>query len=226
MKEPEGLTKPISMYDYPAPMPSIQWSDFPEGMEFKDFQAKMEAYGIAHTPSHGELLFESAKGGKGDGHIVELGTYWGTGACYLAGGSKAARRERVITVDEDRGHIFSLYSTQFYDRPPMQVFRFHMNILMMGVYDWVIPIRCSSMEAVKLLDVKIRLLHIDAGHVHPDPSWDVISWLPKLVSGAIIVFHDASMEGVRYAMDNFVKGASWCSYHEQSDDMTAFAIVK
>lgn len=220
------LIKSVNMYENPAPIPTITWEDYPKDLQFEDLQHKMEAYGIAHTAAHGELLFELAKTGKGEGFIVELGTYWGTGACYLAAGSKTVGRERVITIDIDRGHIFSLYSTQFYDRPPMQIFRSHMNFLMMGVCDWVIPMRCSSLEAAEILDIQVRVLHIDAGHVHPDPSWDVLVWLPKLISGASVVFHDCETEGVMYAIKKFVHGSKWCAHFEQIDNMTAFAIAK
>lgn len=213
--------KPATMYDYPAPRPEVQWQDFPKDMSFDQYQARAEAFGMHHTPNHGHALFNSAKNGVGQGYIVELGTYWGCGAAYLASGSKTVGREKVITVDIDRGHQWSVYTTQFWDRPPMQIYRAHMNWIMMGVYDWIIPIRVDSITASEILRIPVRLLHVDAGHNYNDCSWDVVSWTPLLIPNAVVVFHDRSDPGVAKVIADFVDPDDRFAEVKYLDNMTA-----
>ncbi len=224
---PEDLlglpAKPIGIYQNPMPMPNVKWKDFPKNMPFEEYHQMAGKYGIHHTVNHGKLLYDSAKHGTGEGYIVEIGTYWGHGACYLAFGSKTAGREKVITIDIDKGHMYSLYSNQFFDRPPGQLLRTYMNFLMVGVSDWIIPIRCDSILASEILDVPIRVLHVDGDHYYNPAAWDIIAWEPKLVLGAIVIFHDYNLEGVQKAVDEYIQKNPVFSDVVVVDIMTAYA---
>lgn len=215
--------QPIDLYQYPLQIPYISWEDFPKDLPFEEYQHRAEAFGMQHTINHGSALYEWARCGEGEGYIVELGTYWGAGASYLAFGSKTARREKVITIDVDRGHMWSIYSTEFYSRPPMQMFRAQMNWIMMGVADWIIPIRCDSITASEFLDIKIRVLHVDADHYFNPAAWDILKWEPKLIPGAIVIIHDYNLEGVAKAVDECIQKNPAFSDVTVVDVLTAYA---
>ncbi len=218
--------KPTNMYDYPVGIPTITWEDFPTDMTFEDYHTRAEAYGMQHTPTHGRILFTEARIGIGEGHMIETGTYWMAGACYMAAGSKTARREKLITVDIDRGHKHTMYTTEFYDRVPLGIARAYMNAMMMGVQDWIISIRGSVEEVVPFLDIKVRLAAIDGGHDEDNCGLDIVLIEPLMISGAKMIFHDYNSPTVKEALNKYVIGASWCDEFRALSEETAYAVKK
>ena len=225
---PEDLLRPTpnNMYDWPAPRPNIVWEEFPTDMTFEDYHVRAESFGMQHTPTHGRILFTEARIGIGEGYIIETGTYWASGACYAAAGSKTARREKVITIDIDRGHKHTMYSSEFYDRVPGGIARAYMNALMMGVQDWIISIRGSVEEVIPLLNMKVRLAHVDGGHDADNCGLDVVLIEPLMISGAKMVFHDYNSLTVQEAIEKYVKGASWCDEFVVLSSETAYAVKR
>ena len=219
-----NIPSPTNMYDFPAPRPNITWEEFPADLTFDEYHQRAEQFGMQHTQTHGEILFNEAKYGKGKGWILETGTYWAAGACYLAAGSKTANREKVITIDIDRGHKHTLYTPEFYFRVPIGVARGYMNALMMGVQDWIIPIRGSVEEVMSILNIQIRLAHIDAGHDTDNCGMDIISIFPLMVSGGKMIFHDFSSLTVKEAIRQYVLGLEWCSEFRAVNEETAYAV--
>src|SRR5207253_648910 len=58
--------------------------------------------GFLH-PQEGYALYHWAKNGPGQGAIVEIGSLMGRSTCWLASGTRNARREKVLAVDHFRG---------------------------------------------------------------------------------------------------------------------------
>lgn len=144
-------------------------------------------------PIEGYALALLAEHGPGAGTIVEIGSYAGRSTCYLAHGSKRARREKVVAVDHflgspehqpGGGHDSSLVAKgSLYDT-------FKANLESAGVNDWVHVIKAGSAEAVKGWSHPVRLLFIDGDHSYEESRRDFESWSPWLVSEGIAVFHD------------------------------------
>lgn len=183
-------------------LPTITWED--TGYDFASVCKRLSQYEVSYESMLAQLLYESAREGPGEGFIVELGTDYGIGACYLASGSKAADREKVITIDNDRGEEKSLYSTEFWERQPMKSARFVLNVMLMGVQDWIIPVGSSSKWASEHLDINIRLLFIDASHDYEHCASDILLWQDKIIPGGIVILHDYIEEPVKRAIDDYI----------------------
>lgn len=127
-------------------------------------------------PEEGKVLYDFAMYGKGNGVILEIGTYKGRSALYLGLGTKDANREKVYTIDIDN-HIEEI----------------NKRLTDFGLYNCVIPIVCNSWEAAKIWDRPIRLLFIDGSHRYEDVVKDFVLFEPFVVKEGIIIFHDATL---------------------------------
>jgi len=149
----------------------------------------------------GFLLLLLAEQGPGTGAIVEIGSFCGKSTCWLARGSKRARREMVTAVDHFTGSPEMQRGAQIEE--PLLIDEgttfneFQRNIRRFGLDDYVTAIRASSEEAARQWDRPIRLLFIDADHSYEASRLDFELWSPFVVPGGVIVFHDVGVgEGV------------------------------
>jgi len=75
----------------------------------------------------------------------------------------------------------------------------------------------KSEEAAAIFHHPIHMLHIDAHHYEGGVDVDCRWWLPKLVSGGVVLFHDygTTFDAVTKAVDEFTEGwedlGSWDS---------------
>lgn len=212
------------IYTSLQPYPEIVWRyDIESNADA--FCARLRKYWIGHAPALSEFLFEAARSGPGEGYIVEIGTEWGHGTCLLAGGSKSANREKVITIDSDKGTKQSLYDTRsFWQRTPMRQAQFHMNLLFAGVQDWVIPIGWDSKNVAAILDIQIRLLFIDGGHEYEPCSNDILAFGSKMVTGGIIVVDDYNMKTVAQAVNDHIASSEQFSHVVEISKNTVVAL--
>jgi len=145
-----------------------------------------EIPGLGVPEVAGTTLYLMARYGPGQGAIVEIGSGFGRSACFLAAGSRDAKRERVWCVDPHTGG--KLYLEQAgvdrIDSYPT----FLANVRRLGYDDYVHPLVMTSEEAAKWWESPIRLLFIDGWH--PDCRLDIELWFPFLVPGGVIVFDD------------------------------------
>lgn len=142
-----------------------------------------------------------ANEGPGLGVIVEIGSYMGRSTCCLALGSKSAHREQVYAIDHfigspehQRGEASESAAivesgTTFH--------KFQENIAKLGLTDYVIPVKASSVEAAAGWTRPIRLLFIDGDHSYEAARLDFETWAPHVVVGGVVAFHDINhFEGV------------------------------
>lgn len=186
--------------------PKIEWTTEFE-TTYDAFNARLVKYGLGDDTFPAVLfnkfLFEMARTIPGEGFIVELGTEYGCSTCFLAGGSKAAGREQVITIDGDLGseEVFCMKTLRtafmtFWGRAPMRQSRLQLNLILAGVYDWVITMGCTTDVAAILLDIPIRILFVDAGHSYEDCTMDIKNWQDKLIKGGLLICHDYDLPAV------------------------------
>ncbi len=200
-----GSVLPIDIpirYGDMQPKPIITWRY--STYDFDSVYQTAIDYNIAHDKKLAQILYESAKLGPGNGYIVELGTYYGYGTCMLASGSKASRREKVITIDNDKGETNSLYSNTFWERHPVASMRFEMNCIMMGIHDWIITIGGESSWAAQSLNIPVRVLFIDANHEYEGCGSDILLWKDKIIPGGLIILHDYIDPAVKRAIEEFI----------------------
>jgi predicted O-methyltransferase YrrM len=135
-------------------------------------------------------LVRLARQGRGDGAIVEIGSYHGKSTVLLAEASRGAGREKVVAIDPHLGGA---------------VRAFHDTLARAGVADHVTPVVATSDDAAVSWNGPVRLLWIDGSHVHDQVLRDFRAWAPWLVDGGIVAFHDTyEFDGVRRVIDEDV----------------------
>lgn len=139
----------------------------------------------------GEVLFELAK--KSEKAIVELGTWCGRSTCCLAKGSRMGNKVSVYAIS-----LFSLQNWKNFEK----------NIADRNLQDTIKVFNMKSSEAPNLVKEEIGLLFVDASHNYDDVTNDIKKWVPKVVTGGIILFHDytnPAYQGVTKAVDEAVE---------------------
>lgn len=146
-----------------------------------DFYAKVGGWS-ADTDCR--ILYALARTNPVEGCIVELGSYEGRSTISLARGSKSGPGDKVFAVDH---HLGDGYAGEggTWDT-------FNQNIRTYEVDDVVVPMHMSSIDAAKQWDKgrTIRLIFIDAAHLYEDVKSDFESWIPFMVPGGVVAFHD------------------------------------
>lgn len=133
------------------------------------------------------LLFALAYAGPGEGAIVEIGSFVGRSTIFLARGSLAAGRERVVAIDP---HTVQIPPDPQFPNEKGTEGVFRRNLEKMGVAHHVEVHVKLSQEVAREWKGPVRLLWIDGDHTYPSVRLDFDLWNPFLVPGGVIVFHD------------------------------------
>jgi predicted O-methyltransferase YrrM len=135
------------------------------------------------SESQGRALFAAAASTTGRGAIVEIGSWKGRSTIWLAAGAKA-RGRRVHAIDP--------HANSREDPLANTLAEFRRNIESAGLADAVEPLIMPSAEAARLIAGPVELLFIDGDHSYDGARRDAELWLPKLLDGATVMFHDVS----------------------------------
>ncbi len=152
----------------------------------------------------GEFLYKIASD-TGRGVIVEIGSWQGKSTIWLASGSKAGKFAKVFAVDPHTGapehhEIFRTKNIWTFDK-------FKENIKIAGVADIIEPIVDRSENVAKNWQLPVEFLWIDGAHAYDAAKQDLESWLPHLIDGAIVAFHDSTYEDVKSVVRKFLFGS-------------------
>jgi predicted O-methyltransferase YrrM len=142
------------------------------------------------TRNEGALLYSLAQGCTGKGAIVEIGSWKGRSTIYLAKGSEANTGTPVTAIDP---HIGSSEHQKDGAINTYEVFK--ENITQAKVDQLVHPIVKPSAEVAKTFDKKVEVLFIDGAHEYELVKEDLDSWLPHLLEGCKVAFHDSTWSG-------------------------------
>ena len=146
-----------------------------------DFQTRVKPL-IADVPGwltdeEGEALYELARACRGDGVIVEIGSWKGKSTVCLGLGSQDGAGVPVYAVDPHADHRYGDFKT---------------NIERAGIADLVRPIASLSQTAADGFDETIELLFVDGSHEYDLVLEDFEKWVPKVVDGGWVAFHDTT----------------------------------
>jgi MMP 1-O-methyltransferase len=144
--------------------------------EFEEVRRLIAGVGGWLTDHEAKALFEAAEACTGRGVIVEIGSWRGKSTICLARGSRAGRGVPVYAID--------LHAKQFE--------RFKRNLERAGIADLVHPIRAPSQEAADDFHEPVELLFVDGSHEEALVREDFEKWVPKVVEGGIVAFHDTT----------------------------------
>jgi predicted O-methyltransferase YrrM len=129
------------------------------------------------TDEEGEALYELAKQCTGRGAIVEIGSWKGKSTICLGLGSKAGSSVRIFAIDPHADYRFG---------------DFKANVERAGVSELVTPIASLSQAAADDFHEPIELLFVDGSHEEQLVREDFDKWVPKVVEGGWVAFHDTT----------------------------------
>jgi MMP 1-O-methyltransferase len=128
------------------------------------------------TDEEGEALYELARACTGRGVIVEIGSFKGKSTICLGLGSRAGASLPVHAIDPHQ------------ERFP----EFEANVERAGITELVRPIPSLSQAAADGFEEPIELLFVDGSHEYDLVLEDFEKWVPKVVDGGWVVFHDTT----------------------------------
>lgn len=125
--------------------------------------------------------------------VVELGSYKGRTACWMA----SQARTRLFCVDawetgnaQHRERVAAGYAdpTKYAHASHWETFR--RQITAAGVADRITPIKALSTEPAADWTLPVGLLYIDADHRYEAVRADFEAWSHHVVAGGRVAFHD------------------------------------
>jgi hypothetical protein len=149
------------------------------------------------TPAELSLLYHLAVQGRGDGRIVEIGSYLGRSTVVLARACADTGALPVVAVDP---HTAAL---GIEGRPPRDTKNdFLANVDQAGVADHVQLEHTTSVEAAKRWSGEpVRMEFVDGWHTREAVLEDVGSWAEWFTPDVCVVFDDFMVsDGVRQAV--------------------------
>lgn len=165
-------------------------------------------------PQEGFALYHLAKEGPGRGAIVEIGSLFGLSTCWLAAGTRAAGREKVLAVDhfqgssehqKDGSHPLAALAQSGTALP-----LFVANMQKHGLRDWVEIRVGSSVEVGSAWQGPIRLLFLDGDHAYEAVRADFVTWSKHVVPGGLVAFHDVgTYPGVTQLYQEILASKLW-----------------
>jgi predicted O-methyltransferase YrrM len=152
--------------------------------------------------AEGLALCETAAAYAGKGPVLEVGSYCGKSALYLAAGVRAAgapgARPPVVTVDHHRGSEEHQPGWEYHDPalvdPVTGRFdtlpRLRATLAAAGAEDDVVVIVGRSADVARLWRTPLGLLFIDGGHSEAAAEADYAGWAPWVAPGGALAIHD------------------------------------
>lgn len=125
-------------------------------------------------------LYDAARACTGRGVILEIGSWRGKSTICLASGSRDGAGMPVYSVD--------LHSDKSFQR-------FVANLERTGLTELVRPIRASSQDEAVEVAEPIELLFVDGAHDDVGVRADFDRWVPQVVEGGLVFFHDTVWHG-------------------------------
>lgn len=145
------------------------------------------------SEEEGEALYELARACTGKGVIVEIGSWKGKSTICLGLGSRAGKGVPIFAVDPHADYRHG---------------EFKENIERAGIADLVTPLKGLSQLVVDGFEQPIELLFVDGSHEEDDVREDFEKWVPKVVEGGIVAFHDTTWHpGVRRVVAEKIYGS-------------------
>ena len=129
------------------------------------------------TDEEGEALYDLARACSGKGVIVEIGSWKGKSTICLGRGSLAGASVPIYAIDPHADYRFG---------------DFKANVDRAGIMDLVRPVTSLSQHAADEFHEPIELLFVDGSHEYDLVLEDFEKWVPKVVEGGWVAFHDTT----------------------------------
>jgi predicted O-methyltransferase YrrM len=152
--------------------------------------------------AEGLALCETAQAYAAVGPVLEVGSYCGKSAIYLAAGVRGAQargvRQQVVTVDHHRGSEEHQAGWEYHDPGLVDpatgridtLPRLRATLAAAGVEDDVIAIVGRSADVARLWRTPLGMLFIDGGHSDAAAQSDYAGWAPWVAPSGVLAIHD------------------------------------
>ena len=152
--------------------------------------------------AEGLALCETAEEYAAAGPVLEVGSYCGKSAIYLAAGVREARkhgiRQQVVTVDHHRGSEEHQVGWEYHDSTMVDpatgrldtLPRLRATLAAANIEDDVVVIVGKSADVARLWRNPLGMLFIDGGHTDAAAQWDYEGWAPWVAIGGVLAIHD------------------------------------
>jgi MMP 1-O-methyltransferase len=171
------------------------------GMDAELRKAAAAATGFMPEPE-GLALCETAEAYAVLGPVLEVGSYCGKSAIYLAAGVRGARargvRQQVVTMDHHRGSEEHQAGWEYHDPALVDpatglidtLPRLRATLAAAGVEDDVVAIVGRSADVARLWRTPLGMVFIDGGHTDAAAQRDYEGWAPWVAPGGALAIHD------------------------------------
>ena len=183
MQQNDGLTSAESATSARPDQPSVTYSA--ATLEEEAERARQRASSVEGwlSDAQGRALFRAAAATTGRGAIVEIGSWKGRSTTWLASGARLAGH-CVYAIDPHHR------SREYPDAETED--EFLANLARNGLASVVEPLIMTSEEAAARVAGPIELLFIDGDHSYEAVRRDAELWLPRLIDGGTVMFHDVA----------------------------------
>jgi predicted O-methyltransferase YrrM len=147
--------------------------------------------------------------------IIEVGTHIGTTATRFANTVKHNPKSYVLCIDTWLGdvaeYLLRINQIKPHFKPGNDFFLFELfiqNIQNNNLEDVIIPFRLPSIQAGQILyyyGIQVDIIYIDASHEYLNVKHDINLYWNLLTDDGIIFGDDYQIDGVKKAIDEFVK---------------------
>jgi hypothetical protein len=148
-------------------------------------------------PDEGRRLYDLALDAGRAAPCLEIGSYCGKSALYLASACKV-HHSVLFCVDHHRGSEEQQPGEEYFDPELFDVVywrndslgAFRRNIERAGLEDVIVPIVSSSATAARCWATPLSLVLIDGGHAYDTVDTDCRLWAPHIIPSGYLLFHD------------------------------------
>lgn len=148
-----------------------------------------------------EFYSEIVKSASDNSHFVEVGTWKGTSAAFMAVEIiNSGKKIKFDCVDTWEGSIEHAEYDCVKNKTLFEEFLKNIE----PVKNYINPVKLPSSEAVKKYEDKsLDFVFIDAAHDYENVFLDVSNWYGKIKSGGILSGHDCFYPPVNSAINDF-----------------------
>jgi hypothetical protein len=148
-------------------------------------------------PDEGRALYEAARDVRAPGPLLEVGSWMGKSALYLAAAAAELGRQ-VVTVDHHRGSEEHQPGWEYHDPALVDprvglvdtLPHFRATVAAAGAEDLVIAVVTRSELLAPLWSTPLALLFLDGSHTEESARRDQDAWVAQLAVDGTLAIHD------------------------------------
>ncbi|WP_285620256.1 class I SAM-dependent methyltransferase [Kineosporia sp. NBRC 101677] len=147
-------------------------------------------------PHEGQALYRAALAASAEGPLLEVGSWMGKSALYLAAAARQ-RGTQVVTVDHHRGSEEHQPGWEYHDSGLLDGLgridtlpAFRRTIAEADAEDVVVAVVARGETLAAIWSTPLAFLFIDGSHTDESAQRDLAAWAPHLAPNGTLAIHD------------------------------------